>query len=144
MKRPFYNFSLDGQVIAAIVSGNLPQKPESLPDSSLQYRQIWNLCEVCWVKEPGKRPMMEHIIMNLKDMLFGISSLEPVLASIRRLDLASQVRSKRAITVSFGGRMCLDCSFAMWNNSGDGRVSVVVNCFRRVYQKTPGINKVTS
>ena len=54
----------DIQVMKAIVSNKLPEKPENGTIARLD--ELWNVCEGCWRTNPGDRPKIELVLSMLK------------------------------------------------------------------------------
>lgn len=74
-KLPFYNLKNDPQVIAAILTGRLPEKPETSSGWPTHYNRIWEICEECWLKEPTARPRIDAVVAKLKIIVVPFDKL---------------------------------------------------------------------
>ncbi|KZV90652.1 kinase-like protein [Exidia glandulosa HHB12029] len=58
-ERPFCTISKDQQVIIALYRGDLPYRPQTVPDS------MWRLMLECWTLEPTDRPSVHAILQRM-------------------------------------------------------------------------------
>ncbi|KAI5116779.1 hypothetical protein M0805_008734 [Coniferiporia weirii] len=63
---PYSWIPRDVQFIIRIVQGELPVKPQSHEVWPTYKETLWKLCESCWNKNPGNRPLMKDIVASLK------------------------------------------------------------------------------
>ena len=64
---PFYHLRSQAQVLLSIIEGRLPLLPPGFNDSGDTYEKdlLWDLCNVCWKKDPESRPSMRVIAYAL-------------------------------------------------------------------------------
>ena len=63
---PFYHIKNELRVISSIVRGELPPLPADFNDSGDIYKNLlWDLCNVCWKRDPEWRPSMRVIAYAL-------------------------------------------------------------------------------
>ncbi|CAE6419180.1 unnamed protein product [Rhizoctonia solani] len=80
---PFSKHRLDGQVIAALIQGNLPERPE--PREAMYHRglsdEMWRLMNQCWEWKPIARPEMRTLASEVRKLhteylrRYGVTSL---------------------------------------------------------------------
>ncbi|CAE6437241.1 unnamed protein product [Rhizoctonia solani] len=81
---PFYpKHRIDGQVIAALIQGNLPERPE--PREAMYQRglsdEMWNLMNRCWGWKSNSRPEMRNLASEVRKLhteylrKYGVTSL---------------------------------------------------------------------
>ncbi|KDN51718.1 hypothetical protein RSAG8_00266, partial [Rhizoctonia solani AG-8 WAC10335] len=81
---PFYpKHRIDGQVIATLIQGNLPERPE--PQEAMYQRglsdEMWNLMNRCWEWKPSARPEMRNLASEVRKLhteylrKYGVTSL---------------------------------------------------------------------
>ncbi|KAF8710860.1 Guanine nucleotide exchange factor for Ras-like small GTPases, partial [Rhizoctonia solani] len=80
---PFSKLRLDGQVIAALIQGNLPERPE--PRDAMHQRglsdEMWKLINQCWEWKPTARPEMRTLASEVRKLhtehlrKYGVTSL---------------------------------------------------------------------
>ncbi|CAE6413994.1 unnamed protein product [Rhizoctonia solani] len=80
---PFSKHRLDGQVIAALIQGNLPERPE--PWEAMYQRglsdEMWKLMNQCWEWKPIARPEMRTLASEVRKLhteylrKYGVTSL---------------------------------------------------------------------
>ncbi|ELU44768.1 RasGEF domain-containing protein [Rhizoctonia solani AG-1 IA] len=67
---PFSKLRLDGQVIAALIQGNLPERPE--PRDAMHQRglsdEMWKLINQCWEWKPTARPEMRTLASEVRKL----------------------------------------------------------------------------
>ncbi|KAG8689754.1 hypothetical protein FRC11_000801 [Ceratobasidium sp. 423] len=92
---PFYpNHRIDGQVIASLIQGNLPERPE--PKEAMYRRglseEMWKLMNQCWEWKPTARPEMRTLASDVRKLhtehlrKYGVTSLCPLNDSPRTLN----------------------------------------------------------
>ena len=62
-KLPFFELKNDGQVVMAIISGELPKKPSE--EIGTEIEVLWDICERCWTVNPEERPTMASVLRRL-------------------------------------------------------------------------------
>ncbi|CUA74960.1 Rap guanine nucleotide exchange factor [Rhizoctonia solani] len=81
---PFYpKHRIDGQVIATLIQGNLPERPE--PQEAMYQRglsdEMWKLMNRCWGWKPSARPEMRNLASEVRKLhteylrKYGVASL---------------------------------------------------------------------
>jgi hypothetical protein len=63
--RPFEHLTKDAIVVHAITQGKLPLPPESLDARPALDRELWNMCNRCWITPASLRPSMIDIVVNI-------------------------------------------------------------------------------
>ncbi|THH07779.1 hypothetical protein EW145_g3155 [Phellinidium pouzarii] len=73
--RPYYLLPSDFQVMFAIIQGKLPSLPKVFLSgtATMDDSVLWDICRVCWHKDPALRPTMKDINRQLAQ---GISAAE--------------------------------------------------------------------
>ncbi|KIM61241.1 hypothetical protein SCLCIDRAFT_81653, partial [Scleroderma citrinum Foug A] len=61
-KDPFYYILSPYALIAAIVRGNLPARPNDEDTHSRMTKMWWDMCSQCWNKFPSSRPTMATLV----------------------------------------------------------------------------------
>ncbi len=70
-QRPFYQYTIDPQVISALIRAEIPIRPAT----DIISNEMWSLMEKCWDYVPRKRPTCENIRESLQTQ--GIKAKPP-------------------------------------------------------------------
>lgn len=62
---PFYDLG-ELQIVRALISGKLPTKPSSMPNTSPIEKVIWEEVDLCWMLEPDNRPKCQEVLLKLQ------------------------------------------------------------------------------
>lgn len=55
----------------AIVQGYLPEQPASFPDGTADRQEMWDVCYLCWAKNPRERAVISEIVEILRGIASG-------------------------------------------------------------------------
>ncbi|KAI5120728.1 hypothetical protein M0805_006434 [Coniferiporia weirii] len=65
---PYAYIEANHHVLIAITKGALPKKPHSFISWSSSFKDMWAICERCWKRVPGERPVINQIIGDLRSI----------------------------------------------------------------------------
>ena len=92
---PFPSCTDNQQVLAAITSGVIPEKPK---DGYMIYEDLWTLCCRSWEQEPKSRPNMNDVVEAVR--FVSHSFLEYLFIRSIQLDDLLLKRSKGELELS--------------------------------------------
>ncbi|THG99472.1 hypothetical protein EW145_g7261 [Phellinidium pouzarii] len=72
-----YSHFQDADVASHILLGELPSRPGNFESCPPQRRELWNICEGCWIKDPKRRPAMIDIVARLRSLRARADTGEP-------------------------------------------------------------------
>lgn len=49
-----------------MIDGERPPKEPASAPNGVPYERLWNVASRCWVKEPGSRPAMDKVVVDLQ------------------------------------------------------------------------------
>lgn len=66
MDVPYATLRTDGQVFLAVYNGKLPSNHATFDEWKETDKLLWDICEGCWIKDPGGRPCTAQLLKALK------------------------------------------------------------------------------
>ena len=66
---PFSNISNNYLVMVAIMQYRLPEPPQLYESWPHKLRKTWDICRLCWTRDPKERILISNVVDWLKDIM---------------------------------------------------------------------------